>query len=92
MDLRAWLESGKRSASTAADSPSPSKQLKAAEVDGDMGTLKEGEQLLALDEFKDQPLEVRRGDIFCLACKATVGCEPRLLRQLLSETGSLRQG
>ncbi len=81
MDLRAWVESGKRPPPTAPVTPSPMKQAKTVADKETPVSLEKAEQLLALEEFMDQPLEVRNGEIFCLVCKATVGCEPQLLRQ-----------
>ncbi len=34
-----------------------------------------------MPEFKDQPLVVKGDAIYCQACKAEIGCEPRRLRQ-----------
>ncbi len=37
--------------------------------------------LLVLEEFAGQPLEVWNKQVYCLACKASIGSEARLLRQ-----------
>jgi hypothetical protein len=82
MDLRAWLESGKRPAATAVASPSPSKQAKTDAPEEEVLFSKEkAKELLAVDEFSDQPLEVRQNEVYCLACKAKVQCKAKLLRQ-----------
>ena len=82
MDLRAWFQSGKRPAPTAPTSPSPSKQAKAEAVEAEVPFSKDkAKELLAMEEFKDQPLEVKSKGIYCRACKAEIGCEARVLRQ-----------
>lgn len=39
------------------------------------------DELVAKEEFKDQRLIVRKGNVYCEACKTEIVCEPRLLRQ-----------
>jgi hypothetical protein len=79
-DISEWLQSGKRAAPVASASPSPSKQAKADVVEVKKERDRAAE-LLAMPEFKDQPLVVKGGEIYCQACKAEIGCEPRRLRQ-----------
>jgi len=82
MDLRAWLASGKRPQDTSLTAGTPTKQAKVDATDVmPMFSKSKARELLAMEEFNDQPLEVRKGQIYCLACKAAVGCEARLLRQ-----------
>lgn len=81
MDLRAWLESGKRPSPGTLTSPAPSKEARRDEEEVPVFSKDKAEELLELDEFKNQSLEVRNAEIRCLVCKATVGCERRLIRQ-----------
>jgi hypothetical protein len=82
MDLRAWAQSGKRPAATAPATPSPNKQAKADVPELKTSVSKDKvKELLAMEEFKDQPLEVNGNSIRCRACKADIGSEARLLRQ-----------
>jgi hypothetical protein len=82
MDLRAWIESGKRrEAPTPSTAPSPSKQARQDVNEETFFSADKAARLLAMDEFKDQRLILRKSDIYCVACKSEVGCEPRLLRQ-----------
>jgi hypothetical protein len=89
MDLRAWLASGKRPPATAPASPSPSKQAKPNAPSEQRPLSKDkAKDLLAMEEFRDQPLEVREEKIYCRACKASILCKAHLVRQ----HGSVQQG
>ncbi len=82
MDLRAWMQSGKRPPTTTPTAPTPTKQARVeAPAEAPVQVDERAEKLLAMEEFLDQMLEVRKGEIYCVACKVDVGCEPRLLRQ-----------
>jgi hypothetical protein len=92
MDLREWLQSGKRPALTAPATPSPNKVAKPDAVEVTAVSDEKASQLLAMKDFKDQLLEVRGNEIYCVVCKASIGCEPRLLRQhcFQKQAGSAR--
>ncbi len=84
MDLRAWIQSGKRPAAASPASPSPSKQAKADASEMNIKThvsMEKMKELLAMEEFKDQPLTVEGGSIRCRACRADIPSEACRLRQ-----------
>jgi hypothetical protein len=86
MDLRAWLEGGKRPPSAPPATPSPAKQAKtdAPEVaPTSNASAKEAraKALLATDEFKDQTLKLKGVQVKCRACDATFEGKAHLLRQ-----------
>ena len=80
-DIAEWVQSGKRAAPAALAAPSPNKQAKTDVVEVTGFSRDKAAQLLAMPEFKDQPLKVKKEQVYCRACKVAIGCEPRLLRQ-----------
>lgn len=83
--MRAWLESGKRPSATLIASSSPHKKavinVEEEEVVEEVSRREKADVLVAMEEFKDQRLVVRKGVIYCEACKTEIPCEARLLRQ-----------
>ncbi len=81
MDLHAWLQSGKRPATSAPATPTAPKQAKQDEVDVTPVPHFKAEKLVAMEEFKDQCLEAREDEVYCRVCKTGIPLEPRVLRQ-----------
>lgn len=92
--MRAWLESGKRPSATLIASSSPHKKavinVEEEEVVEEVSRREKADVLVAMEEFKDQRLVVRKGVIYCEACKTEIPCEaPSFAAALFPEASGL---